>query len=120
MQEQITTILQDIAGMKEKLSSAHKRIDKAEDVTQHIHRLASNVESLADQIKGQNERMEKMFESLERRLKSQDDRVTALEKEPGMKWKALTAQVVAIIAAVLIGMFISSLLGAPYYYYMRR
>lgn len=93
----------EIAGIKEKLASAHKRIDENDQIMVGIHRLAANVEALALQVKLLTESVENSITRLESSIKNQGERIGALEKEPGTKWKTLVAQITALVVAALMG-----------------
>ena len=99
-----------IAAVAESAKSAHKRIDDNDRITEGIHKLASNVEALAVQVKMLTERMDSSIERIEAGLKSQGERIGALEKEPAHKWKTLVAQVTALIVAAVIGVVITKFL----------
>ena len=110
-------IIPTLAKQGESLKSAHKRIDRIEDVGQQIHRLAANMEAMnanteriAAQQKEQGERMDKVIQAL-------DVRIETLEKEPAAKWKALVTQVITILAAMAAGMLFSRLSGVVVHYY---
>ena len=101
----------EIAGMQEKLASAHKRIDENDRVTDGIHKLAANVETLAFQVKHLSEKMEGSISRIEAGLKAQGERIGKLEKEPGEKWKSLVSQVIALAVAAIVGGVISTIIN---------
>ena len=77
----------EIAKLWESTKSAHHRLDKNDELIQHIHRLATNIEGLTIQVKNQNERSEKnsertekRFESTDKRLKGQGERLGVLDE----------------------------------------
>lgn len=101
--KQVYQNAQDIAAVREKVDSAHKRINENDRITEGIHKLAANVESLALQVKMLTERMDSSIERIESGLKSQGERIGALEKEPATKWKDLAKQVTGLIVAAVVG-----------------
>lgn len=87
----------DISAIQEKLSSAHKRIDDNDRITEGIHKLAANVESMTVQLKNLAERMEQSLQSIETRLRAQGERIGAIENKPGKKWEAVVEKVLLVI-----------------------
>ena len=73
-------ILQTIAKHEERLNSYDKRITRNEDLTVQIHKLASGVENLTNEVKTQNERLEKIISSFDERMRTQGERIGELEK----------------------------------------
>lgn len=104
-QEQLTNkVIQnsnDISALRENVKSAHKRIDENDRITEGIHKLASNVESLALQVKLLTERFDSSLERLEQGQRNQGERIGALEKEPGAKWKDVTKQIITLVVAAV-------------------
>lgn len=98
----------EIAALKESAKSAHKRIDENDRITEGIHKLASNVEALALQVKLLTESMESNVSRIEMSLKSQGKRIDTLEREPAAKWKTLAAQIVSIAVAAVVGGLIAN------------
>ena len=74
-------MLQDIAALKAEQASLGKRLDKNESRTDHISKLAANLENLTEQLKRQNARWEKMFESSKSQLDGQAVLISQLEKK---------------------------------------
>lgn len=105
--EQVLKHNGDIAALGENVKSAHKRIDENDRITDGIHKLAANVEALALQVKLLTEDMKNNMIKFESGLKSQGERIGVLEKEPGGKWKALTAQIVSIVVAAVMAVIIT-------------
>lgn len=101
----------EIAAVHESAKSAHKRIDENDRITDGIHKLASNVEALALQVKLLADSMETSIMRLESGLKSQGERISAIEKEPAAKWKTLVAQVLSIGVAAVIGGLIAKFIS---------
>lgn len=113
-EEQRTALLlkhnEEIAAVRESSKSAHKRIDENDRITEGIHKLASNVETLALQVKLLTDKMDTNIERIESGLKSQGERIGAIEKEPANKWKTLVAQVTALVIAAVVGAIIASII----------
>jgi len=86
-QEQITQniqmIQQKIAIIETKQKTDHGRIEENKALIKplitQLERLATNFEHLITQVKGSNERMDKIVENTENRLKSQGERAGKLE-----------------------------------------
>lgn len=72
-------------------SNSH-RLDKLEESTEAINRLATSMEVMA-------ERQEQVADSVGKL----DRKVTALEEKPGKRWDGLIDKIVWAIAAALIG-----------------
>lgn len=97
----------DISAIRESTKSAHKRIDENDRITDGIHKLASNVEALALQVKMLTESLENSVSRLEAGQKAQGERIGALEREPATKWKDLVKQVIGLIVAAVAGVIIA-------------
>jgi len=109
IQDQTTqTLLQDIAAIKANLTSVNKRIDKNENRTDHIHKLAANLENLTEQLKIQNKRLEKMFDSFDARMKLQSERIDEVEKKESVLEKKLlekdSKRWESVVGAIIIAM----------------
>ena len=137
--EQLMSHSRDIAALRESGKSAHRRIDENDCIAKGIHKLAANIETLALQVKLLTERMDNTVERMEKTLESQGERigavesagraserhelsiatllrkVEALEREPSIKWKAFVSQILAILAAVIAGVILTSFFGINYY-----
>ena len=70
----------EITELRESIKSAHKRLDDTDDLITQVHKLAISVETLAFQIKNQNDNMLMLFNSVESRLKSQGERISRKQK----------------------------------------
>jgi chromosome segregation ATPase len=131
LQEIVMTHSRELAAMQESLKNAHSRLDENDRVTDGIHELATNIKMLAMQVKmmteqfdcnlarleagqknqgerlGRTERVieltEVMAERLESGLRDAAKRLETMEKEPGTKWKTLTAQLISLAVAALMG-----------------
>ena len=110
----------DIVALKESSKLVHKRIDATEKLTSGIHELAANMKNLTEEVKRLGERLENGLreqgkrigetESAIIRLENVDaailrlaTRLEKIEKEPGDKWKQLTAQVFSLVVAAVVG-----------------
>ena len=96
-------MIAELAALKESTKSAHKRLDKNDRIIEEIHKLTASVETLALQVKLLTEKMDVNIARLEAGQKRTGERLSALEKEPATKWKAVTAQVTALIIAAIMG-----------------
>ena len=121
----------DIAALWESVKSAHKRLDENDRITEGIHRLAANVEGLAQQVKLMTVKWEENVGRLETSIKSQGERIgsverrisevgrqekqienavkriDAIEREPAERWKGLVKQLIALAVAALFGAIVS-------------
>lgn len=93
----------EIRALWESAKSAHRRIDENDRVTEGIHRLAVNMEVMAEQLRALAERIDAAIERVEASQRSQGERIGALEKEPAQKWKSFVKQVFNLIVAAIVG-----------------
>ena len=118
---------QKIAALEQMYASLGKRIDENDRITTGIHKLAANVESLTSELKRLAEKLENGLKehgkrigetegrlvslaAIEKSVRENDTRLDALEREPGLKWKSLTAQIISIvITAVVTGLIMNFL-----------
>jgi len=79
----IQSMQKQIAVIETKQKNDHGRIDENKALIKplivQLERLSTNFEHLITQVKGSNERMDKIVDSTEGRLKSQGERIGALE-----------------------------------------
>ena len=77
-------MLKDIAVIKIRQKTDNERIEENKaliaPLTVQLERVATNFEHLAEQMKGSNERMDKIVESSEARLRNQGERIGLVEK----------------------------------------
>jgi len=81
-----------LTEVEERCKSNSHRLDKLEESTEAINRLATSMEVMA-------ERQEQVVETVGKL----DTKVTALEEKPAKRWDALVDKIVWAIAAALIG-----------------
>lgn len=81
-----------LTEVEERSKSNSHRLDKLEESTEAINRLATSMEVMA-------ERQEQVVETVGRL----DAKVTTLEEKPAKRWDALVDKIVWSIAAALIG-----------------
>jgi t-SNARE complex subunit (syntaxin) len=81
-----------LTEVEERSKSNSHRLDKLEESTEAINRLATSMEVMA-------ERQEQVVETVGKL----DTKVTALEEKPAKRWDALVDKIVWAIAAALIG-----------------
>ena len=79
----IQSMQKQIAVIETKQKNDHGRIDENKALIKplivQLERLSTNFEHLITQVKGSNERMDKIVDNTENRLKSQGERVGSLE-----------------------------------------
>ena len=81
-----------LTEVEERSKSNSHRLDKLEESTEAINRLATSMEVMA-------ERQEQVVETVGKL----DSKVTLLEEKPAKRWDALMDKIVWAIAAALIG-----------------
>ena len=81
-----------LTEVEERSKSNSHRLDKLEESTEVINRLATSMEVMA-------ERQEQVVETVGKL----DSKVTLLEEKPAKRWDALVDKIVWAIAAALIG-----------------
>ena len=94
-------LIQIVAKHEERLAAHGGRIEKTENLTEQIHKLASGVENLTCEVKKQNERMEK-------NLESQDGRISELEKKGSKKLESIVATVVTVAVTAVMMYFLGN------------
>jgi predicted nucleic acid-binding Zn-ribbon protein len=87
-----------LTEVEERSKSNSHRLDKLEESTEAINRLATSMEVMA-------ERQEKVADTVSKL----DNKVTALEEKPGKRWDGLIDKIVWAIAAALIGFALAQL-----------
>ena len=104
-----------IAG-SEKLE---RRMEKIEEVNEAVWKISSSVELMAQQIKEMNIRyndhIQRLYEKIEKQgeinaktIEAQSKRIDDLERKPAKRWEAVSAQVLAILTAAIIGFILAS------------
>jgi methyl-accepting chemotaxis protein len=126
--EMVIQHTKDIAAIQESAKSAHKRLDENGLIINGIHKLAANMENLTHEVKRVAEKLEDGLReqgkrigvvetavntilNMETYVKTANDRLDKIEKEPADKWKKLTAQVVSLLVAAVVGGVIAYLAG---------
>lgn len=87
-----------LTEVEERSKSNSHRLDKLEESTEAINRLATSMEVMA-------ERQEQVVETVGKL----DTKVTALEEKPAKRWDGLVDKIVWAIAAALIGFVLAQL-----------
>lgn len=106
LEEQVQKNSRDITALKETAKSAHKRIDGTDALVAQLHKLAISVETLAYQVKSQNEKIGAIVEGQQ----NQGERIGTLEKKPGIKWETLSSQITALAVAAVFGAIIAKII----------
>jgi len=79
-----------------------KRIEKTENLTGQIYKLTSGVENLTNEVKRQNDRIEKIIENIDKRMETQGNRIGELEKKGSKKLEHIIATIITVgITAVI-------------------
>lgn len=87
-----------LTEVEERSKSNSHRLDKLEESTEAINRLATSMEVMA-------ERQEQVVETVGKL----DAKVTLLEEKPAKRWDALTDKIIWAIAAALIGFVLAQM-----------
>lgn len=87
-----------LTEVEERSKSNSHRLDKLEESTEAINRLATSMEVMA-------ERQEQVVETVGKL----DTKVTALEEKPAKRWDGMVDKIVWAIAAALIGFVLAQL-----------
>ena len=85
-------------------SNTH-RLDKLEESTEAINRLATSMEVIVER----QEQGFKQQERVEQAVNKLDSKVTALEDKPKKRWDELVDKIVWLIAAALIGFVLAQI-----------
>ncbi len=107
--EKLLELTSRMCVVEESVKSSHKRINDIDRITEGIYKVASNVETLAEQLKSLTCRMETWLSRLEASQRTQGERIGALEKKPAMRWEAMVGQLIAIAVASIAGAFLGRL-----------
>lgn len=87
-----------LTEVEERSKSNSHRLDKLEESTEAINRLATSMEIMA-------ERQEQTVETIDKL----DRKVTALEEKPARRWDGLVDKIVWAIAAAFVGFILAQL-----------
>ena len=87
---------QRLTAVEERAKSNTKRLDKLEESTEAISRLATSMEVMA-------ERQEQVADTVGKR----DDKVTAMEQKPVKRWDSLLDKIIWSLVAAVIGFFLA-------------
>jgi uncharacterized coiled-coil DUF342 family protein len=105
---------EEISALKESAKSAHKRIDNLREVTDGIHKIAANMESLVAEVKRLGERLEDGLREQGKRLGQTETAIISLENlrtkveyvygglndiklEPAKKWNKAVWKVMSLL-----------------------
>ena len=87
---------QRLTAVEERAKSNTKRLDKLEESTEAISRLATSMEVMA-------ERQEQVADTVGKL----DDKVTAMEQKPVKRWDSLLDKIIWALVAAVIGFFLA-------------
>lgn len=87
---------QRLTAVEERSKSNTKRLDKLEESTEAISRLATSMEVMA-------ERQEQVADTVEKL----DGKVTAIEQKPVKRWDSLVDKIIWAIVAAVIGFLLA-------------
>ena len=89
-----------LARVDESTKSAHKRIDKLENMVKDIHELTYGVKEIATEVKLMRTDVNKL-----------DDRVATIEKEPQSEYKEIKKQIRNTTISVILGAIIGAIIA---------
>lgn len=87
---------QRLTAVEERSKSNTKRLDKLEESTEAISRLATSMEVMA-------ERQEQVADTVDKL----DGKVTAMEQKPAKRWDSLVDKIIWAIVAAIIGFMLA-------------
>lgn len=87
-----------LTEVEERSKSNSHRLDKLEESTEAINRLATSMEIMA-------ERQEQTVETIDKL----DRKVTALEEKPARRWDGMVDKIVWAVAAAFVGFILAQL-----------
>ena len=91
-----------VAKIEARLDEHDRRIGRAEEITEQIHKLTASVENLAAKVGEQGERIEKIVSTFDERLEKQGLRIGAIETKGSKKLDGIfTAVATAVVTAAL-------------------
>ena len=89
---------QRLTAVEERSKSNLKRLEKLEESTEAINRLATSMEVMAERQERVAEKQESVAETVEKL----DGKVTALEQKPAKRWDSMVEKAIwAVVAAVI-------------------
>lgn len=89
---------QKLAEVEARAKSNTKRLDKVEALTEVVHELATTMKLMA-------EKQERTAETVERL----DTKLSAIEREPAKRWKAVVEKIIMTVVAALVGFALAKL-----------
>ena len=92
IRQELSAITAKLAGMEERVKAAFVRIDEQKQLAESVHKLALAMERFTHE-------QERMREDQERQRVDID----ALRLKPGRRWETVTADIVKLIIAAVLG-----------------
>ena len=96
IEQVVQEIQREIAVIKTKQNNDHTRIEENKTLGTEIHKLSANLMHLTEQLKGQNERMDKLINTYDTRFISYDTRFNNQGERLGAVESHLNVQKVMI------------------------
>lgn len=81
-----------LADVENRSKSNSRRLDKLEENTEAINKLATSVQVMATKQEGMSETLDRL-----------DAKVEHIETKPAKRWEAITEKVILMIVAALVG-----------------
>jgi len=91
-----------------------KKVDENSAIADSIHSLSSTVQALASTIDQISSQTKNDIANCRDGIKRMGQRIEDLEKEPGRKWKAMTAQITGLLIAAIIGAMAARFMGGGF------
>ena len=79
LEQTVQGMQQEIAVIKTKQNNDHARIEENKALGLEIHKVSVNLGHLTEQLRGQNERMDKLINTYDTRLNTQGERIGSVE-----------------------------------------
>lgn len=81
-----------LADVENRSKSNSKRLDKLEENTEAINKLATSLEVMATKQEGMSDTLDRL-----------DAKVELIETKPAKRWEAVTEKIILMIVAALVG-----------------
>lgn len=91
-EQAIVELQKQMAAAEEQHKTLFRRIDKAEKLTESVHALALSIQALTDNLNNTNATVSSLCDDM-------DD----LKAKPAKKWETVTADIIKIVVAALVG-----------------
>ena len=97
-----------IAEVEHRAVSNTRRIDKLEQQTEAVQRLAASVEVMVNELGHQTETIERIEKSVEKL----DGKVDVLEQKPAKRWETVAEKIIILLVTAFVAYMLAKL-GLP-------